>query len=1029
MRHISLKSAFARLSVTLMLLMGTISASAQYYLNVYEKSGYSSQYEVSNIDSISITDEQKEPVSYEYVDLGLSVNWATFNVGATVPEGFGNYYAWGEVQKKKSYNIYTYRWNNYIGQYATSILKPEDDVAHEIWGGDWRMPTKEEFQELIDNCIWQLTTINGIGGYRVTSRKDGYTERSIFLPLAGYYYNNALRMPWQKSNERYMGLGFYWSSSLYIDNNEPWYLWLLFENCNLTSNWPDKFQNDSINIMHGQTPWESVRNSSGFTIRPVQESAAWLNLFSVALDLESITMYVGDETDLTATLMAGSNEINRYVNWTSNYPSVVSVNDNGHIRAVSPGTAIVTASCYNKTATCKVTVSDKVYTIADVVRVTLDKKNVDLVNGENDTLSIRGFASDGMEIPLDGVVWKSDKPSVATVAGNGIINALNEGVAHISASVGSVSDTCTVTVTMKLADVGLYLGVMGFNIDIYSRPISILNSETKKTFGDFIKGMRLEDGTLLCYAVDNAIDALHSAAIPENLSTVAIVTFTDGLEDGSAKKINYRPYRNRNEYLDGIKTKISTDSIAGIPVTAYSIGLRGGDVMDTTLFKSSLKKIASSDSYAMEVKDMDEVDAKFEQIAGSLNRFINYQTVPIQITGTDLGARLRFTFDVDDIDPLSAASSSLYIEGTYDVEFDSDDNPSRYIFTDIEYHGMNCQSDSVVVGLEVGDYVKFTFEKVLKNDSTSLSKDKIKEWYLTTDSIWQVTSEFRPENQPAIETIKGSAIIMLVLDWSTSLKQDSAKIQERANKFINTLYNSYNSTSNGDDNGNGNGGEGNPPSSTYQYVDLGLSVKWATFNVGATAPEEYGDYYAWGETEPYYEAGYARENPQAHWKDGKSGGYSWSSYKYCKGDYDTMTKYCNKSSYGNNGYTDTKTTLDPEDDVAHVKWGGSWRMPTVNESIELLNNCTWTWTTVNGVNGYRVTSNKSGYTDRSIFLPAAGCRYDATLSNFRSYGYYWSSSLSTDDPDHARYLIFYSGSHYTNSSYRDRGRSVRPVCP
>ena len=123
-------------------------------------------------------------------------------------------------------------------------------------------------------------------------------------------------------------------------------------------------------------------------------------------------------------------------------------------------------------------------------------------------------------------------------------------------------------------------------------------------------------------------------------------------------------------------------------------------------------------------------------------------------------------------------------------------------------------------------------------------------------------------------------------------------------------------------------------------------MKWATCNVGASKPEEYGDYFAWGEVEPYYNGD--SQNP-TDWKSGKTEGYSWSSYKYCKGeDYD-LTKYCNNSSDGYNGYTDKKTFLDPEDDAAHMNWGGSWRMPTKAELEELqnTNNCTWTWTTIN----------------------------------------------------------------------------------
>lgn len=132
-------------------------------------------------------------------------------------------------------------------------------------------------------------------------------------------------------------------------------------------------------------------------------------------------------------------------------------------------------------------------------------------------------------------------------------------------------------------------------------------------------------------------------------------------------------------------------------------------------------------------------------------------------------------------------------------------------------------------------------------------------------------------------------------------------------------------------------------------VNLGLSVKWAACNVGASSPEEYGGYYAWGETE-------------------EKSDYSWDTYKWCNGSWDSMTKYCTDSYCRT---VDNKTVLDPEDDVAHVKLGGSWRMPTLDEIEELCNECTWTSTTYNGVKGQLVT----GPNGNSIFLPAAGyCR-------------------------------------------------------
>ena len=190
----------------------------------------------------------------------------------------------------------------------------------------------------------------------------------------------------------------------------------------------------------------------------------------------------------------------------------------------------------------------------------------------------------------------------------------------------------------------------------------------------------------------------------------------------------------------------------------------------------------------------------------------------------------------------------------------------------------------------------------------------------------------------------------------------------------------------------------------HEYVDLGLSVKWATCNVGATTPEDYGDYFAWGETQP-------KEK------------YDWTTYLHCKGTYKTMTKYCNNSSYGNNGFTDNKTVLDPEDDAATANWGGAWRMPTKAEQDELRNNCTWIWTTQNGVNGYKVI----GPNGNSIFLPAASYMNGGTLNGAGSYGIYWSSSLYADSPDVACDVYFFLDYVIWSRIDRCYGLAVRPV--
>ncbi len=197
-------------------------------------------------------------------------------------------------------------------------------------------------------------------------------------------------------------------------------------------------------------------------------------------------------------------------------------------------------------------------------------------------------------------------------------------------------------------------------------------------------------------------------------------------------------------------------------------------------------------------------------------------------------------------------------------------------------------------------------------------------------------------------------------------------------------------------------GDKEEPATDSRAIDLGLSVKWASCNVGATKPEEYGGYYAWGETE-------------------EKSDYSWSTYKYCNSTSSSLIKYCTKSSYGT---VDNKTTLEPGDDVAHVKWGGSWRMPTRAEQDELRDKCTWTWTTLNGVYGYRVT----GPNGNSIFLPAAGCRFGTGVYNRGATGNYWLSSLNSDYSGSAYLLSFYSSGYDRYDGSRCDGRSVRPVC-
>jgi len=196
------------------------------------------------------------------------------------------------------------------------------------------------------------------------------------------------------------------------------------------------------------------------------------------------------------------------------------------------------------------------------------------------------------------------------------------------------------------------------------------------------------------------------------------------------------------------------------------------------------------------------------------------------------------------------------------------------------------------------------------------------------------------------------------------------------------------------------------------YVDLGLpsGTVWAYCNIGANSPTDAGDYYAWGETSP-------KET------------YGWSNYRYCNGTYESLTKYCTELSwmeFGNDGYTDTLTTLEASDDAATVNWGSDWRMPTEAEINELRLNCEWE-PLDDGINviGYIIT----GPNGNSIVLPFTGYYKNSEIIDEQYSGHFWSSSLDSQIPYTSR-CIYFQTSYIQgiNTDYRCYGLTVRPVC-
>ena len=204
------------------------------------------------------------------------------------------------------------------------------------------------------------------------------------------------------------------------------------------------------------------------------------------------------------------------------------------------------------------------------------------------------------------------------------------------------------------------------------------------------------------------------------------------------------------------------------------------------------------------------------------------------------------------------------------------------------------------------------------------------------------------------------------------------------------------------------GGDNDTPAISDEFVDLGLpsGTLWATRNVGADKPEDCGDYFAWGETAP-------KEL------------YDWKSYRYgnCIDNWFAITKYCTNSDWGLNGFVDSLTVLEPVDDAATVSLGDDWRMPTKEEWEELYQNTSYTWTTLNGVDGRLLT----GPNGNTIFLSATGFRLDGELICL-GLGIYWSSTLHSHFPERGwSYHFDFESCHVCGTYERSRGQCIRAV--
>lgn len=359
-------------------------------------------------------------------------------------------------------------------------------------------------------------------------------------------------------------------------------------------------------------------------------------------------------------------------------------------------------------------------------------------------------------------------------------------------------------------ETGLYMGIIGFNEKCEPKDIELLNSYTKNGFHGFVEDLTSKNGTVLYHAVNTAIDKLNASQFPEDLTNVSIVTFTDGLDIGSYMlNENFRT-SGGDAYLSSVKNRITSEKIKGNNISAFSIGIKGNDVQDAIKFDNDLLALASKPENKFNVTSMEEVNSKFQEIAASLYKENSMQNISLSVSTPNPNMKIRLTFDNSPDD----GSSALYIEGTL----------TPPTLSNVTYHGCTSSSGSTITGTISGIWTNFTFLNLKTNTGEVIPANHVKQYYTSSTSTeWQINGEFANNANIQTEVERKSAVIMLVLDCSSSLGNDFTKMQNAAKNFIDILLA-------GNNNGGGNNGGGNSSSNYVILTENNLMVQ--TYNIG-----------------------------------------------------------------------------------------------------------------------------------------------------------------------------------------------------
>ena len=758
-------------------------------------------------------------------------------------------------------------------------------------------------------------------------------------------------------------------------------------------------ENDEYN-REGKIMIKAGSDAAEISVTQEGRKGKYIAVESVSLSPTALTLTEGENASLTYSISPANASI-KDVSWKSSAPSIATVSSSGRVDAVAEGTAkiTVTTSDGNKTATSTVTVKAKVI---PVTGVSLDRTSLSLTEGETYSLVATVTPSNATN---KSVTWSSNNTPVATVSSSGVVTAKAAGSATITVKTADGTKTATCAVTVKAKTIS----VTGVSLNKTSLAMTVGDTQTLTAT---VTPSNATDKSVTWSSSNTSVATVSSSGVV-TAKAAGSATITVTTNDGGKKA------------TCSVTVSAAKVAVTGVSLNKTSLSMTVGDTQTLTATvtpsNATDKSVtwSSSNTSVATVSSSGVVTAK---AAGSAT---------ITVTTNDGGKKATCSVTVSAAKvavtgvSLNKTSLSMTVGDTQTLT--ATVTPSNATDKSVTWSSSNTSvatvSSSGVVTAKAAGTTTIT---VKTNDGSktatctvTVQAGSIAVTYVSLDlnSLTMIVGD----TQTLTATVLPTNATNKSVTWSSSKTSVAtvssagvvtAKSAGTAKIYVVTNDGGYSATcsitvTNGLYDG---------------AVDMGLpsGVKWASCNLGATKPEEYGDYYAWGEIKPYYSS----FNP-LKWNSGKENGYTWSSYKWCMGTFTSMTKYCTDSGYGYNGFMDGKSVLDPEDDVAHVILGGNWRMPTIEEFEELIKYSIFAWTTINGVNGCIITSK---ITWNSIFLPAAGLFGYTDLPSVGKMCNYWSSSVVKDYPDNAWYWVFGADVSYKYRYYRYWGHSIRPVC-